>query len=107
VSADLVKRQAELQAELKRINADLAGLQKKLPASPDEELTQEAEEQLLADVGALDLTQEAMDISASAVSATSEKVSIFIDAHFHLDRAAKAMLAGQEGHWTDQVRTVA
>jgi TatD DNase family protein len=33
-------------------------------------------------------------------------VSIFIDAHFHLDRAAKAMLAGQEGHWTDQVRTV-
>jgi Tat protein secretion system quality control protein TatD with DNase activity len=50
-----------------------------------------------------------MDISAevaSAASTTSEKVSIFIDAHFHLDRAAKAMLAGQEGHWTDQVRTV-
>jgi hypothetical protein len=89
VSADLVKRQAELQAELKRINADLAGLQKKPPASPDVELTQEAEEQLLADVDALDLTQEAMDISAevaSAASTTSEEVSIFIDAHFHLDR---------------------
>jgi hypothetical protein len=74
VSADLVKR----QAELKKINADLAGLQTKPPASPDVELTQEAEEQLLADVDALDLTQEAMDVSAevaSAASTTPEKVS--------------------------------
>jgi hypothetical protein len=100
VSADLVKRQAELQAELKKINADLAGLQTKPPASPDVELTQEAEEQLLADVDALDLTQEAMDVSAevaSAASTTSEKVSIFINAHFHLDRAAKAMWLVRKG----------
>jgi hypothetical protein len=47
-------------------------------------------------------------VAAPLAQVTSDKVRIFIDAHFHLVQAAKAMMAGSshKGDWTGQVKEV-